>query len=389
MCLIPIKRKGVPKMPKASNPSEIKAQNRQQIFRFIRRNGPVSKQDIVIGLGLSLPTVTQNVQFLENLGLIIPSKVKKTGGRDATAYSYKIDGRHAIGVFFSNNHINAVCVDLSGEVVCRARERMPFNLDDENYLRKIAEIVETLKDEAKVSDKELLGVGIAVPSLVSDDGERIIHAMNRSFTGKTRAEIARYIPYPSRIFHDSYAAGFAEVWIDHSIRNALYISLNDTIGCSQIIGNHIYCGDNNRAGELGHLCIVPKGGKLCYCGKRGCFDTLCNVSVLDSYTDGNLPEFFRLLKEGDSGAGEIWDEYLDNLALTIHNMRMLFDCTIIIGGYVGAFIEDYLDDLCARVDVRDSFGDPAIQYVKPCKYKIETTAAGAAIQIIADFIRNI
>ena len=235
----------------------------------------------------------------------------------------------------------------------------------------------------------MLGVGIAVPSLVSDDGERIIHAMNRSFTGKTRAEIARYIPYPSRIFHDSYAAGFAEVWIDHSIQNALYISLNDTIGCSQIIGNRIYCGDNNRAGELGHLCIVPKGGKLCYCGKHGCFDTLCNVSVLDSYTHGNLPEFFRLLKEGDHGAQEIWNEYLDNLALTIHNMRMLFDCTIIIGGYVGAFIEDYLYDLCARVDVRDSFDDPAIQYVKPCKYKIETTAAGAAIQIIADFIKSI
>lgn len=51
--------------------NEIKIQNRQRIYQFIRENYQVSKQDVVVGLQLSLPTVTQNLEYLRNLGLMI------------------------------------------------------------------------------------------------------------------------------------------------------------------------------------------------------------------------------------------------------------------------------------------------------------------------------
>lgn len=376
-------------MSNANISTEIKTQNRQLIYHFIRDNKLTSKQDIVVGLGLSLPTVTQNIQYLEKQNLIDTSKTKKTGGRDATAYSYKKDGRLAIGVYITGNHLNAVCVDLSGAVIHVTRERIKFNLDDDNYLRKIGDMVEEIKQKSHVCDKNLLGVGIAVPSLVSDDSERVIYGLTYNFTGKTREEIAKYIPYRTKMFHDSYVAGFAEVWINSHIQNAVYINLNNSIGGSVIIENHIYCGDNNRTGEVGHFTIVPKGGKLCYCGKHGCFDTVCNAGILDSFTDGNLAEFFFLLKENDKKAQDIWAEYLDHLSLAIHNIRMLFDCSIILGGYVGTFIENYMEELYDRVDKRNCFGDAAKNFVRPCKYKIESTAAGAAIQLIDEFIKNI
>ena len=74
----------------------------------------------------------------------------------------------------------------------------------------------------------------------------------------------------------------------------------------------------------------------------------------------------------------MWDKYLDNLSLGIHNLRMLFDSDIILGGYVGAYIEKYMEDLCDRIDARNPFGDPAREYLVPCKYKVEAAAAGAA-----------
>ena len=46
----------------------------QLIYQYIREQGAVSKQDIVIGLGLSLPTITQNLNNLAELGLIDTSK---------------------------------------------------------------------------------------------------------------------------------------------------------------------------------------------------------------------------------------------------------------------------------------------------------------------------
>ena len=35
------------------------------------------------------------------------------------------------------------------------------------------------------------------------------------------------------------------------------------------------------------------------------------------------------------------DDYLKYLAIAINNLRMTFDCDIIAGGYVGAFLEEF------------------------------------------------
>lgn len=370
--------------------NDIKIQNRQKIYKFIRNQGSVSKQDIVVGLQLSLPTVTQNLQYLEEQGLIDTSrKIKNTGGRNATAYSYMKKAKRAIGVYITPNHINAVAVDLSGNVIDKTKERVKFNLQDDNYLRKVGQAVEQVKQMAAIPDEDLLGVGIAVPSLVSDDGEDVNYGMTLNFKGATRKLISTYIPYPTRMFHDSFVAGYAEVWIDKRIQNAFYISLNNSVGGAVVVGKDIYPGDTNKSGEIGHMVIEARNGKQCYCGRYGCLDTVCNASNLDNYTDGNLEEFFRLLKEGDEKAVGLWDEYLDYLALAIHNIRMLFDSIVILGGYVGAYIDEYMDVLYARVNERNSFGDKAEDYLIPCKYKVEATAAGAAIIFIDDFIEAV
>ena len=69
--------------------NEIKTKNRQIIYNYIRERGSVSKQEIVVDMQLSLPTVTSNLEFLKKNRLIDTSgKIKNTGGRTATAFSY-------------------------------------------------------------------------------------------------------------------------------------------------------------------------------------------------------------------------------------------------------------------------------------------------------------
>ena len=217
----------------------------------------------------------------------------------------------------------------------------------------------------------------------------MIYGLTLDFNNKTKEDFTKYIPYTTRLFHDSLVAGFAEVWTQNNIDNAVYLNLNNNIGGCIIFNKEIYSGNSNRAGEIGHIKLITNSQKKCYCGKYGCFDTLCNATVLDSYTNGNLEEFFALLSQHDSGAESIWNDYLNHLALAIHNLHMIFDCNIIIGGYVGSFINPYMEDLCSRIDQKSFFDEKALDYALPCKYKIEATAAGAAIQFISEFIENI
>ncbi len=375
---------------KKPSSADIKAKNRQLIYHFIRENTSVSKQDIVFGLQLSLPTVTQNLQYLVEKGLIDNSeKIKNTGGRNATAYTYLPSARAAIGIYITEHHMNGVAVDLLGNEMERIRRRIQFNLEDDAYLRELGALVMEVKKNAGIEDEDLLGVGIAVPGLVSDDGESVIYGLTLNFTGKTLEEIAKYIPYPCQLCHDSYVAGYAEVWESREIQNAFYLSLSNSVGGSLMIDEELYVGDTHKSGEIGHMIIVPHGGKTCYCGKKGCLDTVCNAGELDRYTDGNLEAFFKLLEQGDHRAHELWSEYLDYLAIAVVNIRILFDSYIILGGYVGAYIDDYMEDLCRRVDERFPFDDKAGDYLLPCKYKVEATAAGAAIRYVDEFLETI
>lgn len=362
----------------------------RQIYQYIRSHHDVTKKDIMSDLDISLPTITKNLSYLLKLGLIDTNhKIGNTGGRNAVAYTYEKNARMAIGVSLTAHHISTVALNLSGDVIEKKSDHITFNLQDDSYLRKIGSDVEEVKQKAKISDEALLGVGISVPSFVSEDGEIVTYGLTLNFSGATRELIAKYVPYKNRLYHDSSAAGYAEVWVKTDMTDAFYISLGNSVGGAFIVNDVLYSGGTKKCGEVGHMSVDPIHGKRCYCGKIGCVDTVCRSSILDQYTDGNIGEFFRVLKEKDPKAEALWDEYLKWLAITVNNVHMLFDTTIIIGGYVGAYIDDYMDDLCSRVDKLDSFDDRACDYLRPCRYKIESVAAGAAIYTISNFYEKI
>lgn len=370
--------------------NEIKIKNRQMIYQYIRSHGPVSKQDIVIALQLSLPTVTQNLEYLKEQGLIDDSRrIRNTGGRNATAYTYVKGAKQAIGVYISAHHMNVVALDLAGDVLGEMRRRVKFDLDDDRYLKEMGEAVRKVKEEAGIRDQDLLGVGISVPGLISGDGLYVVYGRTLNFTGKTKDEIAKYIPYKTRIFHDSHAAGRIVAWHNDKMQAAFYISLSNSIGGAIIMNNKLFGGVEYKGGELGHMTIVPKGGEKCYCGKYGCFDTVCKTEKLDGYTDGNLDEYFQKLKDGDDMAVKLWDEYLENLSTAIHNMRMIFAVDVILGGYVGKYIGGYMDELRKRVDAKNPFGDRAEDYLHVSEYEGEECSAGAAIFFVEEFMDSI
>ncbi len=58
--------------------------------------------------------------------------------------------------------------------------------------------------------------------------------------------------------------------------------------------------------------------------KKGCLDAYCSALRLADLTEGKLEIFFEKLEEGNAEYEKIWDEYLDNLAIAVDNLRMCF-----------------------------------------------------------------
>lgn len=367
---------------------DLKAANRNSIFRAVIHEERVTKQGLVDLLGLSLPTVTQNLNELIAQGLVRENGTfRYTGGRSAKGYSIDSDSRKTIGIDINRSHLSVVVLNLAGEMISSLHEHRPFIKSDE-YYRHMGELVTEAIRTFAINEQELLGIGISVQGLVSHDKTQVVYGPILGNAGDTVHEIAKYIPYPCELFHDADSAAFAELWASPDTDNAVYLSLSTNLGGSVIINRRIRTGDNYSAGKVEHMTLHPDG-ELCYCGRRGCVEAYCNtIKLTEGVSDGKLDLFFQKLESGDLRAGVQWNSYLDNLSILIGNLHMLLDCEVILGGYMAPFLEKYLDGIIQRVHGRSCQGIPD-NLITLASYKTEPIAAGAALYYLDRFIQNV
>ena len=293
---------------------------------------------------------------------------------------------YTVGLDITKNYIVCVLVDFGGNLKKSVRVKLPFSNTPE-YFQQLSGIVSNLYSDFGITREKVLGVGVAVPAIVSPDGIEMTYAHVLSEQDIDMNTLAQYTDLPFVLYNDANSAGFAEAWHRGSEEDMIYLSLNDSVGGCIIQSGKIFRGKNQRAGEFGHMTIVPNGAK-CYCGQRGCMDVYCNAKVLSDYEDGNLAAFFDKLRSGNETYRQVWEKYLNYLAQCVNNLRMVFDSEITIGGYVGTYIDEYmsyLQELCADKNTFEQVGN----YVRACFYKSEATAVGAALLYLDAFTKSI
>ncbi|AOR24342.1 ROK family transcriptional regulator [Clostridium taeniosporum] len=366
---------------------EVRKYNRNTIYRFIYNSKKTSKQEIAKNLGVSLPTIAQHLKTLSEEGLISEDgEFKSTGGRKAKAIVCVKDSRISAGLDITQNHISIVLVDLGGNILKNIRIEKHFENSDE-YYKNVAGILCEFIENSEFRNSKILGVGISIPGIISSDKKEIIDSHVLHIKNTRCEELIKHIPYECIFCNDANAAGKAELWNEDSEKNIIYLSLSNSVGGSIYYNEKMYLGDNERAGEFGHMVIMPNG-KQCYCGQKGCVDAYCSAKVLSDSTKGKLSEFFTLLNNSNKEQVEIWKDYINKLAIVINNLRMAFDCNIILGGYVGAYLDEHIDEVKNSISKYNTF-EIDIKYLRVCHYKLESSAVGAALLHIEDFIKQI
>ena len=156
---------------------------------------------------------------------------------------------------------------------------------------------------------------------------------------------------------------------------------------STSVFENMYIGNHWHSGEFGHLTIHPDGD-TCYCGKKGCVDAYCSALRLSKETDGQLEQFFVELEKENPEIRKAWDTYLEDLSIAVDNLRMCFDCEVVLGGYVGSCMKPYISELRDKVARRNIF-EGAGDYISVCTFQNEASALGAAVFYIEDFMNSI
>lgn len=371
-----------------ANRLELRHINRNIIYRCIHGNDELSRQEISNLTGLSIPTVIQNLTELEQEGLIRTDGVfESTGGRRAQMIRCEYDAAYAVGIDITKNHLTILIVDLKGRIRWGGkREKYPFR-DDPVYYNTVCTRLNRLIKNNGIEQSRIIGAGISLPSIVDREKDRVTYGRILNEPFNIRDIFAERLPFPVSVFNDANSGGCAETWQGEDSQMEFYLMLSNSVGGATIKDGAIYVGNNSRSSEIGHVKLQP-GGKPCYCGQKGCVNAYLSAKILSDPYEGRLEEFFEQLESGNAACRKMFNTYLDNLAITVVNLRMLYDCEIILGGYVGAFMDKYMDELDKRLIAYNPY-DHDCAYVRPCRYKTEASAVGAALPFISGFVDRI
>ncbi|WP_236630865.1 ROK family transcriptional regulator [Bifidobacterium aemilianum] len=256
-----------------------------------------SKQMLERDLGLSLPTISQNLRDLESQGLISQGgQLQSTGGRRPISYRFEPTSRLALGVKVGLKQTNICAIGLHGDIVDKRQFKGRYRNTDGYFTRLNAAITSFVRDQEQGGSK-VLGVAFAVHGLISSDGASISFGKILNNTGLTLETISQGLDLPSMIIHEADASAMAELWFDPDTHDAVCIYLEDRPGGAIIVNGKLYQGPNLCNGTIGHMRVVP-GGELCYCGQRGCMDCYCSPDYLLGPTN-DPSHFFKSLRKGD------------------------------------------------------------------------------------------
>ena len=362
---------------------------RNGIYRYLyEAPGGRSKQEIAEDLALSMPTVHQNLAELLQAELVRPDgRSASTGGRRALRLTVAENARFAVGVSVSGDHFRILAANLRLEEIAYRKASHPRTADLAELGRYLATELETFLRDFGLNRDKLLGVGVALPAILNADGTRILAAPTMHMQNVDLQPLTDALPYPTIFSNDATSGGYAEWFARKEADSMAYLSLEGGVGGAVLMNGAPYTGLNGRSGEFGHICVQP-GGLRCQCGRQGCLEAYCSSARLSTDLGITVEQFFAGLEADNPAYTTLWQDYLGYLARGLSIIRMVLDCTIVLGGYLAQYLPPYLPELRRLTAALDPFDGDA-GYVHLCRYPKHAASLGVALNFINRFLEEL
>jgi predicted NBD/HSP70 family sugar kinase len=350
----------------------IKDSNKKLILNLLREKREMTKQQIAKDIGVSIPTVISNTKELMDEGLVEEAGVAdSSGGRKPVIVNFKPNARYSFGVEIDIFKVKIILLNLDSEILAEeqftidnALGKITDEKDIHILIQKISICILNIIKEKQIDKQFILGVGIALPGTVNEENKVLEWAPNLSVRNISFKDMEKILELPVYLENEANAAAMAELklGVAKNMRNLVYISIKEGIGTGIVVKDYLYKGKNKKAGEFGHMTIV-KDGRACKCGKNGCLEQYASqAALMHSYSlklgleTKDLKAFFKGLDEGEKEAKEVWEEYLDYLAIGIQNIILILDPHyIVLGGELCDYEKQFMEPLKDKIFTPNSF----------------------------------
>ncbi|MCK2240603.1 MULTISPECIES: ROK family transcriptional regulator [unclassified Crossiella] len=382
---------------------DLRRGNRATVLRRLYFDGPVSRQELAAGTGLSQASVSNVVgQLVEEQLVMEAGTVGSDGGRPRGLLRVNPRQSTVIGVEVAETWVRVKAFDLTLDVL--AEQTLPIEPDNQDRDLVISHILTGLaKVQAadNVDPDRILGVGVGVPGLVEQGAELLVHGHTPAWhTVPLETLLRKGTDLPLHIDNGANTMGQAEMWFGagRGAQHAVIALIGSGVGAGVIADGNPFRGARRSAGEWGHTTLALDGPS-CRCGSQGCLESYTGAAAMVARHRSlySTPEplhdeesaFHKALTDPSPQAQALIQESARYLGAGIANLINLFNPErILLGGWAGLLLaEDNLPlirDTARRYALHHPFDGTQIAL---CQLGPDAIALGAATLWVNRFLR--
>ena len=325
-------------------PRNVESKNLKKIYSLFTEQKTLTRGDIVSKTGLTYPTVGKMIDKLLDEELVTwQGMTKSTGGRRAEKYKINNQRLLVVGMTLKLNRVGMSLISLNGEVLRKKGYLIDYQGDLVGNLTKI--LKEFLIESGQLANK-ILGLSISFPGIVNKLQSKAVYSAILKVTNLQLKEwLEQEFSFPVWLENDVNLMAMGESYFSrvNYQKGLLYIFWETGIGSAMMFAHDLI--NNEFAGQLGHVVVQPQG-ELCFCGKRGCLETVLSPAILinqvktrlasqvksslNRYDPLTLIDVLKEAEKGDSLGEVVLDKIENSLGLALANYIELFDPDLLL-----------------------------------------------------------
>ncbi len=361
-------------------PNALKQHNLRSVISLLQDGDASAAAQLSAKTGLSKTTISKILSELGEKNLVLSAgKGDSATGNGKKPEFFAINAAYAFTIVFSlsgRGGLRCSAVDLCGNVRHEADYDLP---KDTGYSALLEVMKKALGDafaQAGLTVQRICGVAIGYCGTANTDLGEILYppcSVDAKFC-PICADLADSLPEGIMIYVDNigHFSGYAELLFEEEkdVSRIAVISCGEVINGSTLSASQQRPGKRGIVGEFGHFILNPTSPTTCYCGSRGCLESLISERAILAYSRKIAPDYpfsalaQHVLERGigideilaarsrrDPFAMAVFSPVCDYLSILIRNLVVLQSVSrvIIQGSYVRAG-EDFLKELKTRVN---------------------------------------
>ena len=263
----------------ATTQDDVRRHNLSRLLRHLHVEGATSRADLTAMTGLNRSTVKALTEDLVSMSLLRETAPVGRGGagRPSITVEPEPDGVYVLALDVGVEHMTAVRIGVGGVVL--DRRELQQSVSDYSVKRTLTRLVRLARQlfEGAPTGGVCLGIGVGVCGVVSAEDGLVRFAPNLGWVDvPLRDLLAERLgtSLPIDLGNDGDLGAVAENLrgVARGVLDLVYVSGEVGIGGGILLDGRPLRGTGGYAGEIGHMCVDPRG-RLCRCGRRGCWET--------------------------------------------------------------------------------------------------------------------